>query len=128
MARQCRQADPLLHRFYEMAMVNGRRSARNSAAPSCRRSDFDLELDWLRHPTGDGVRPLMSGKTLPHKRPDDRLFPDMIWLASYWANRRGANSAKAYIHTMSVATEHNVVIETVAATSDSSQRYSPARI
>jgi cyanate lyase len=29
--------------------------------------DFDLALDRLRHPSGDRVRLVMSGKSLPYK-------------------------------------------------------------
>ena len=40
----------------------------------------------------------------------------------------GPNSAKAYIQTINVPIDHNVVIETVAATSGSSLWYSPAKM
>ncbi len=59
------------------------------------------------------------------------LTPDRSMLQSglyYWRKPMGATTAKTYIHAIRVAIEHKVVIETVAATSGSSQQYSPERI
>ena len=134
--------DPLIYRFYEMVMVNGpalKALIEEEFGDGIMSAiDFDLEIDRLANAKGDRVRLVMSGQVPAVQilwrragragiRVQGGVSAPLVARA-HWAKRRGANSAKAYIHTMSVAIEHKVVIETVAATRASSQRYSPARI
>ncbi|MGB7038666.1 MAG: cyanase [Xanthobacteraceae bacterium] len=63
--------DPLIYRFYELVMVNGPALKvlieEEFGDGIMSAIDFDLELDRLKHPKGDRVRLLMSGKFLPYK-------------------------------------------------------------
>jgi cyanate lyase len=63
--------DPLIYRFYELALVNGpawkaiiEEKFGDGIMPAI---DFDFEIEPLPDPKGDRVKITMSGKFLPYK-------------------------------------------------------------
>ena len=63
--------DPLLYRFYEMAMVNGpawKALIEEEFGDGIMSAiDFDMRIEREAHPKGDRVKLTMSGKFLPYK-------------------------------------------------------------